>query len=237
MLWCKGILDTGAPCLLKRNIAPSCGYANGTRGNMTGILYKDDTVLPRGRPGELIQIEPPHFVCVQVSDDNGITTVPCKRQSEDIEYHFKGEKRYYYCQSCGVNLSFALTVHEVQGQTLDRAVIVLGRNIGRSVGRVSWSLLYVALSRVKKLDHVRFFPHGRRGSVECFKYLTKLNPPEKLRKWTEGYKSGFWNGTILQSHQLRRSLAIEAKLTKLGQDATLSLKKDILKAYSFTVIL
>ena len=145
----KSYYIPGAPCLLKRNIAPSSGYANGTKGNMTGIFYQDDTVLPRGRPGELIQIEPPQYICMQVSDDNGITTVPCKRKSDDIEYYYKGASRNYYCLSCGVNLAFALTIHEVQGQTLDRAVLVLGRNIGRSIGRVSWSLLYVALSRVK----------------------------------------------------------------------------------------
>ena len=178
----KSYYIEGAPCLLKRNIAPSSGYANGTRGNMTGIFYPDDTVLPRGRAGELIQIEPPEYICMQVSDDNGITTVPCKKQSTDIEYYYKSEKRKYYCWSCSVNLAFALTIHEVQGQTLDRAIVVLGRNIGRSIGRVTWSLLYVALSRVKKLEHVRFFPHGRRGSVECFKYLTKLEPAEKLKK-------------------------------------------------------
>ena len=153
--------------MLKRNIAPSSGYANGTRGNMTGIFYEDDTVLPTGTPGELIQIEPPQYICMQVSDDNGITTVPCKRQSDDIEYYYKGQSRKYYCLSCGVNLAFALTIHEVQGQTLQRAVVVLGRDIGRTIGRVSWSLLYVALSRVKKLKHVKFFPHGRRDSVDC----------------------------------------------------------------------
>ena len=49
-------------------------------------FYRDDTELPRGRPGELIQIEPPQYICMQVSDDNGITTVPCKRMSDDIEY-------------------------------------------------------------------------------------------------------------------------------------------------------
>ena len=166
-----------------------------------------------------------------MSDDNGISTVPCKRKASDIEYYYKGSTRKYYCWSCGVNLAFALTIHEVQGQTLDRAVVVLGRNVGRSIGRVSWSLLYVALSRVKRIEHVRFFPHGRRGSVECFKYLTELRRTEKLRKWTEGYKSGFWDGSILQSKQLRRSLAIEQKLTKIGREATLSLKNDILKAY------
>ena len=72
----KGYYIEGAPCLLKRNIAPSSGYANGTRGNMTGIFNDDDTVLPTGTPGELIQIEPPQYICMQVSDDNGITTVP-----------------------------------------------------------------------------------------------------------------------------------------------------------------
>ena len=158
--------------MLKRNIAPSSGYANGTKGNMTGIFYQDDIALPRGRPGELIKIEPPQYLCMQVSDDNGITTVPCKRQSDSIEYYYKDNTKEYYCKSCGVDLAFALTIHEVQGQTLDRAVIVLGRNIGRSIGRVTWSLLYVALSRVKELEHVRLFPNGRRGSVECFKYLT-----------------------------------------------------------------
>ena len=151
---------------------------------MTGVFYEDDTVLPPGRPGELIQIEPPKYICMQVSDDNGISIVPCKRQFDSLEFYYKSEVRKYGCKSCSVNLAFALTIHEVQGQTLDRAIVVLGRNIGHRIGNVSWSLLYVALSRVKKLEHVRFFPHGRRGSLECFKYLTKLEPPVKLVKWT-----------------------------------------------------
>ena len=83
----KSFFIEGAPCLLKRNIAPSSGYANGTRGNMTGVFYEDDTVLPPGRPGELIQIEPPMYICMLVSDDNGISTVPCKRQYDSLEYY------------------------------------------------------------------------------------------------------------------------------------------------------
>ena len=114
---------------------------------------------------------------------------------------------------------------------MERAVVVLGRDIGRTIGRVSWSLLYVALSRVKKLKHVKFFPHGRRDSVDCFKYLTKLKPSEKLRKWTDAFKSGYWDGSIVKSNQLRRSAAIEAKLSQQGRDETLSLKNDILKGY------
>ena len=78
---------------------------------------------------------------------------------------------------------------------------------------------------------MRFFPDGRRGSVECFKYLTNLRPPDKLKKWTEAYKSGTWDGSILQEHQLRISSAIEKKLSELGRFKTLSLKKDILRGY------
>ena len=63
----KGYYVEGAPCLLKRNIAPSSGYANGTRGHMTGIFYQDDTVLPSGRPGELIMIEPPQYIGMYTS--------------------------------------------------------------------------------------------------------------------------------------------------------------------------
>ena len=52
-----------------------------------------------------------------------------------------------------------------------------------------------------------------------------------MRKWTEAYKSGWWNGYILQANQLRKSLAIEAKLSQLGREETLSLKNDILRGY------
>ena len=67
--------------------------------------------------------------------------------------------------------------------------------------------------------------------MECFKYLTKLKPSEKLRKWTNAYKSGCWNGSIVKSNQLRRSSAIEVELSQQGRPKTLSLKNDILKGY------
>ena len=78
---------------------------------------------------------------------------------------------------------FAMTIHETQGQTLKRALLLLGRLPGLHVGRVTWSLLYVALSRARLLEHIKIFPCGLPGFAN-FRYLTKLKPSTKLVKWT-----------------------------------------------------
>ena len=182
----------GCGATLKQNIAPSSGYANGTKGIVVGLVHKDGYVLPEGEAGEMIKIEPPQYVIMQVKRDDGTKTlVPCKRQVKEIEYRFHGKERQFRCWSNRVCLSFAQTVHEVQGQTLERVILILGRHVGRSVGRISWSLLYVALSRVKKLDHIKFFPCGRSSSYECFMHLTKLRPQSSLVKWSNSYRNHF----------------------------------------------
>ena len=130
-----------------------------------------------------------------------------------------------------MDLGFCLTVHSVQGQTLDRAILVLGRQIGRSIGKVSWSLLYVALSRVRELSHLRFFPCGRRGSTECFTYLTTLKKPANFVKWLDSYVNGIWDPTILQQKQIAMENAIESKFSALGRDGILSQRKDVLLGY------
>ena len=52
---------------MKKNIAPSCGYANGTKGIVVGLVHKDGYVLPEGGAGEMIKIEPPEYVIMQVT--------------------------------------------------------------------------------------------------------------------------------------------------------------------------
>ena len=95
---------------------------------------------------------------------------------------------------------FAMTIHETQGQTLKRALLLLGRLPGLHVGRVTWSLLYVALSRARLLQHIKFFPCGLPGFAN-FKYLTKLEPSSKLVKWTRTYKDHVWSPHILERQQ------------------------------------
>ena len=69
---------------------------------------------------------------------------------------------------------FALTIHETQGQTLLRIILLLGRQRGLRVGQITWPLVYVALSRTKKMSHIKFFPS--KGGWKDFESLTKLKP-------------------------------------------------------------
>ena len=87
-------------------------YGNGTKGIVVGLVHKDGYVLPEGEAGEMIKIEPPEYVIMQVTSDNGTKTlVPCKRQIKEVEYRFYGKERKFRCWSNGVCLSFAQTVH------------------------------------------------------------------------------------------------------------------------------
>ena len=228
----KGYYIQGCNATLKRNIAPSSGFANGSKGIVVGLVHKDGYILPKGGPGEVIKIEPPEYIIMKVTGKDGTQTlVPCKRQFTEEDYRFHGKERQYRCWSCSVSLSFAQTVHEVQGQTLGRVILVLGRHAGRSIGKITWSLLYVALSRVKKLEHVKFFPCGRRNSVDCFMHLTKLKPASNFVKWTRGYQKHVWDPTIIQQRQVGIDKAIESKLGALGRERTLLLKNDVLRGY------
>ena len=80
----EGYYIEGAPCMMKQNISPPLGYANGSQGKMIGIVPKEGNVLPAGAPGEMIMIEPPQYIIMEVHHSNGnkkwTSIVPCKKQ-------------------------------------------------------------------------------------------------------------------------------------------------------------
>ena len=53
---------------------------------MVNAIYKNGMSLPAGAPGELIKIDPPDYVIMEVASENSTTLVPCKRQSTEIKY-------------------------------------------------------------------------------------------------------------------------------------------------------
>ena len=172
--------------MLKCNISTSHGYANGTQGRMVGILHDKNYKLPRGKPGEIIMIKPPEYIMMEVLDkmQKTISIVPCVKARSKIDYKKKGKDKTYRCFSNNVVLKFALTIHEVQGQTLDIAILLLGRYHGYKIGNITWSLLYVALSRTKKLSHMKLFPCDTKGVYQAlfYKHLLKLSMPSNLKK-------------------------------------------------------
>ena len=162
---CAGIKSyyiQGAPCMLKQNICPPIGYANGSQGKMIGIVPKTGYKLPSGAVGELVMIEPPEYIIMEVNHDDGErkwkTIISCKQHATTLEYGKTKIKKKYHCISLEINLMFAMTIHETQGQTLARVILLLGRQRGLSVGEITWSLLYVALIRTEELSHIKFFP-------------------------------------------------------------------------------
>ena len=121
-------------------------------------------------------------------------------------WQIKREKKYQ-CFSNELNLMFAMTIHETEGQTLMRVILLLGRQRGVSVGKINWSLLYVALSRTKDLDHIRFLPSS--GGWQDFEFLTKLKPNSTFKKWTESYKNNRWDPDSLIKKQNKNEKIIE----------------------------
>ena len=93
----RGFFLKGAPYLLKHNIAPSEGFANGTRGTMVNAIYKNGMQLPDGEPGELIKIEPPDYINISVDKESGTTVVPCKRQFTELPYYLRGQEKKCRC--------------------------------------------------------------------------------------------------------------------------------------------
>ena len=72
----------------EQNISPPLGYANGSQGTMIGIVPKEGNQLPAGAPGEMIMIEPPEYIVMEVHHSKGdrkwTTVVPCKIQKEEF---------------------------------------------------------------------------------------------------------------------------------------------------------
>ena len=218
----------GANCMLKVNTAPSAGYANGSQGRMIGVVHDDSNyVLPSGSPGEMIMIPPPSFFIMEVhhkvkGNVKRKTILPCKRQETKLEYYRNGKECCYRCWSNMVVLTFALTVHETQGQTLRRIILLLGRLPGMNVGKITWSLVYVALSRTKKLSHIKLFPTGSSKYYHSmyFAHLLKLSMPGNLKKWHRSYVDHRWDRNVLINEHIQHVREVEKRLKHLGPDKT-----------------
>ena len=174
-------------------------------------------------------IPPPRFIIMEVhhiGKEKKISILPCEKQQTELEYYRDGKTFKYRCWSNMVVLSFAFTVHETQGQTLRRIILLLGRLPGMNVGRITWSLLYVALSRTKELSHLKFFPTGSTKYYHSmyFAHLLKLSMPVNLKRWHRSYVDHSWDRNILRNEHVQSVRKVEKKLEQLGEDKAKRLK-------------
>ena len=127
-------LKVGAQVMLTVNLDVDAGLVNGSRGVL--VRYEPGVLYVRFRDGATIPIGRHEFV---VEED--------------------GKVQYKIVQFPLI-LAYALSIHKVQGSTLDYAVI----NLGHSVFEQSMS--YVALSRVRSLDGL-FLEAYQPSRIQC----------------------------------------------------------------------
>ena len=132
-----------------------------------------------------------------------------------------------------VVLTFAMTIHETQGQTLRRIILLLGRLPGMNIGKITWSLVYVALSRTKRLEHIKLFPTGSAEYFHSmhFAHLLKLSMPVNLKKWLRSYIDHRWDRNVLRNEHLESVRKVEKKLELLGEDKTWRLRWEDLLSF------
>ena len=91
-----------------------------------------------------------------------------------------------------------------------------------NVGKITWSLVYVALSRTKRLEHMKMFPTGSSEYFHPmhFAHLLKLSMPVNLKKWFRSYIDHKWDRNVLRKEHLESVRKVEKKLKLIGEDRT-----------------
>ena len=129
-------LKVGALVMCTVNLDVDRGICNGSQGIVIGYADSNVAILP----DELTQKPGSTQLIPLVRFSNGVTMKVSPHQRQSEEYPCIIVSQIPLC------LAWALTIHKIQGATLDMAEMDIGRSIfapGQS---------YVALSRVKTLD-------------------------------------------------------------------------------------
>lgn len=129
-------IDLESRVMLRRNIAVSEGLVNGAMG----IMRRDQ--LEDGEIPDAVYIKfDDESIGLRLKDHNGwIPIPPSSTTFQALRGYGDVERRML-----PLILSWAVTVHKLQGTTLERAVIDVGKK------KIAKGLIYVALSRVKSL--------------------------------------------------------------------------------------
>lgn len=147
-------LKIGAQVMLTVNISVEEGLVNGSRGVVIDYINND---------GE-------KFLKVKFLDGRIMDF-----STHDFVYTEDNDKPYYTITQFPFILAYALSIHKVQGCTLDYAVIDLGYSIFES------SMSYVALSRVRSIEGLflkSFQSHKifcNKDALEFYENLEKNN--------------------------------------------------------------
>ena len=157
-------LARDARVMLTVNIWVDAGLVNGSVGTVVDIVYSGDKRSPHDLPDFVVC----HFPQYRGPPYAGPNTVPIA----PVQRTWLHENRALARVNLPLTLAWAVTIHKSQGLTLDKAVVDIG-NSERSAG-----LSFVALSRVRSLDHLRLVPFG----IDRLKKIAKNTNVQKRKQ-------------------------------------------------------
>ncbi|KAI9551003.1 hypothetical protein GHT06_005559 [Daphnia sinensis] len=106
-----------------------------------------------------------------------------KWEPVDIKLPGRRQADTFHYRPHGVEQRFAVTVHKIQGQICNKIILQLNKR--SFMPHLTFSMLYVALSRVRTSESIRFMPPHPTGPG--LGYLQTLKPTEDLLTWLEGF--------------------------------------------------
>nr|CAH0105805.1 unnamed protein product [Daphnia galeata] len=226
----RGIFVAGAPGFLMSNINPKRGLTNGTPVIFHSLVLdpREDrerllTAMMQGNTEDIsLQYNPLHIL-VKITNANptdfigmtavqGEVVIPLSQTHTSklfpITVPGKLNKIKLQTTSHGIDLGFSVTFHKIQGQTCSKLIVDL--NHRPFMPQVTFSGLYVAVSRVRRGEDLRIMPI--QPSSINLKFLNTLQPSKKLITWMNGYNvHGDWDARLIPSELLDTPLTTKRK--------------------------
>lgn len=147
-------IAVGAPVMLLKNLVVELGLVNGSIGTVYDIMYNtvdDGPINPQATKAQAAESRPmlaQPIVLVKFTGYRGDTFVPGEEKIvpiQAIDYRCTDDGNSFTRWQLPLRLAYSITIHKLQGMTLDTIALDLSSAKGRG-------LAYVGISRVRKLD-------------------------------------------------------------------------------------
>ncbi|XP_068723547.1 ATP-dependent DNA helicase pif1-like [Montipora capricornis] len=157
----KLLVAKGARVMLTMNLWPSVGLCNGSTGSVVDIIYEPNTQPPSLPLAVIVKFDAfsgPSFT------NNKPSCVPIPPITATVECGNVVHER----QQLPLTLAWALTIHQSQGMTLNKAWVDIGKK------ESTLGITYVAVSRVRNISSLVIEPM-------TFERLQKIKNSELLK--------------------------------------------------------
>ena len=169
--------------MLRRNLWTEVGLVNGIMGTIHSIIFKQGESPQSGHLPMAVNVQFGEEYSGPSFEGLPKNCIPISPVTAEWQSFSKTTQQYssHSRKQIPLSLAWAVTVHKSQGQTLPQVVI--------SLQTTRPGLLFVALSRVKKIEHIKISP------VDRYSFLHKLEQGVSERLHEERRVHKIWEET------------------------------------------